>query len=269
MTRGILYWFCGVRYAERLVVSAFSLRRHWDGPIHVVCTDDDCEAICARMHGDARIRSGYSRVEMTRFKRHSMYVNKTLLPTWSPFDQTVFLDGDTVVAGPIDELFEPRVAITRFGEWQSKGGTMSKRIGRWRGISPAVDALVAKQLASKHPAINTGVVGWHRGTAELAVWHQLAVAGHARDMTDELAMQLLQTEIPGLKVFDDRFNCSPIYGSHQGDARVWHFHGDKHLRRDVGRRIWQPVFDEARAANVAGLGEWAGKYDKHVRKLAA
>ncbi len=261
--RGIIYLFCGIGFAERMIVSLWTVRQHWTGPVTVFVTDDDCEAILKKA---PELQLDLRRVDAAKVRRHSAYLTKTLLPTWTPYERSVFLDGDTIVVGSVEPLFESPLAISHFAGWVSQGSRMAKRINSWRGLSPAIDALVEDQLAESYPAINTGVFGFHREFPYLGQWHAITQAGAGKHMTDELAMQLLQSAMPAdaYRVFDDRYNCSPLYGQHRDDVRVWHFHGNKHVRNAAGLALWGPAFESARAANVGGLADWAGKYDRTV-----
>jgi hypothetical protein len=142
---------------------------------------------------------------------------------------------------------------------------MSKRIAGCRGSSPAIDALVDKQLAKSYPAINTGVIGWHRGFAGMALWAAVSLALGKRFIVDELAMQVVSQEFgDDCRIFDCRWNASPTYSGDTADVRIWHFHGDRFLRKDEGRERWEPKFRECLAANPGGWASWAGTYDKWV-----
>lgn len=266
---GLVYWFCGMRHAERFVVSLYSAMKQWDEygarGIAAVVTSDETEA-CAKATGVTTIRV------TPPPSKHSAYVGKTRLPDWVPYDRVVYLDADTIVCGSLDPLLEAPLTVTQFAEWQSLGRRIGGRIQWYRQVkdSPRIQAMVDAQLAKSWPAINTGVMGWRRGGEWVAEWQGIADAGASCvNMTDEIAMQLLFPGVDGHKVMDDRFNCSPIYGVHKSQAVVWHFHGDKHLRSAEGRVLWEPAFREAYNANFGGLQEWAGKYDPWVRTLLA
>lgn len=267
--KGIVYLFSGVGFAERIVVSIHSLRRHYAGPIAVMATDDDCEGVVRRL---SPLAVECIRVDKAAYRRNAAYATKPRLPVSSPFERSLFIDGDTIIVNDpsplVDELTgQVELVITNFGGWHSQGGRMSKRIKAWRGLSPGIDGLVADQLSRQWPAINTGVFAWRKGWQYARIWTGVTETGSPRHMADELAMQLCQSlmETESFRVVDDRWNCSPIYGEHREEAVVWHFHGNKHLRKDVGRALWIPAFEAARAENVAGLAEWAGQYDRTVR----
>jgi hypothetical protein len=111
----------------------------------------------------------------------------------------------------------------------------------------------------------------------LAEWHAITQAGLGKIWSDELAMQLLTSSMTDaansdqskVKIFDDRYNHSVIYGRHPEDVRIWHCHGDKHVRKEAGRKIWWPVFEEVCRLNVGGIVDWAGQYDKRLRRHMA
>jgi len=267
MSKGVVYFFCGLPAAERLVVSLWTLRKHYTGPITIGLTTDEERAIIT----PAADRLGADLLNVQKMgNRNAHYLSKTTVPSWTPYENTVYIDADTVVVGPIDDLFGHKLAITAFAEWVSTGRRMSGRCLKWKGLSPYIDALVARQVAPKataddeYPAINTGVFSFARGNEQLAIWHHVALAGVGLFMTDELAMQLVFPDMD-CTVLADKYNCSPWLGLHRGEAVIWHCHGKKHLRKPEGRAVWLPAFEEAMGEKVGRLNRWAGKYDKYVR----
>jgi len=217
-----------------------------------------------------------------------------MVPTWTPYEESIFIDGDTVVVGSLDELFGHPWTVTHFSDWQTFGRVITGRINKWRGLTPAIDELIEVQLrgmtvtkreAKKikkrglqvlrdgdeylagFPALNTGVFAFQKGYHGLAWWNQVTIAGAGRHWTDEIAAQLIYSHLPECRLLDDRFNCSPIYGIHKEDVRVWHTHGSKHMRRAQGKKVWIPAYWDAYNANVGGIQKWAGDHDKRVNPL--
>ena len=271
MSQGIVYFFCGLPAAERLVVSLWTLRKHYNGAAVIGLTTEEEEKIIspAAKQLDAQLM----RVPKLGNK-HAHYLSKSYIPTWTPFDDTLFLDADTIIVAPLDELFGHRLAITQFADWISTGPRMSGRCLKWKGISLYLDALIARQVKPKpnrdeeYPAINTGVFAFAKRNEQLSLWHAVTAAGAGLFMTDELAMQLIFPDLDCV-VLDDSWNVSPLYGIHREEARIWHFHGKKHLRKDACRAIWLPVFEEVMREKVGRINRWAGKYDKYVRAYLA
>ena len=269
MSKGIVYLFVGSPgYSERIAVSLFTLRHHWNGPI-LLMLDNKTKAMGKQIASDCRILADCMVVELYTGCRHAHFVTKTLTTKWTPYTQTILLDGDTTIHGNLDYLFDADLSITQFSNWQSQGNIISGRLRRWLGRSPEIDALVEQQLKYSWPAINTGVVGFRKGCSQARAWRELTVAGAGTHWTDELAMQLLTGAMAPdqYRLLDDSWNCSPIYGVHRNSVKIWHFHGKKHVRKPQGRQLWEPIFREALAADIGGMREWAGRYDSWVGKL--
>ena len=120
MSEGVLYLFCGMGAAERLVVSIHTLRQHYDGEVTVACTGEPERELVASM-GPLEVKS-LSAPKIGQ--RNGHYVTKSTMPKWSPYDTTVFLDADTIVCKPIDRLFEESrkgLVLTQFCTWISTG----------------------------------------------------------------------------------------------------------------------------------------------------
>lgn len=267
MKSGVLYYHAGRGFATRLAVSLHSLRQHYRGPVAIM-TDATAKALSERI-GSA-LGATVIEIEPPKMRRHGHYLAKTQLWRHTPFERSLFLDADTVVAGPIDELLQidGRVVITHFADWYSTGRKMSARIRGFSGVTPMIDQLVQASTTIKFPAINTGVVRFDRDFDGLEQWEAITAAVSPRFIADEIAMQVV---FPlwgrNCVVVDDRWNCSPIFGTHKAEAKISHFHGDKHLRKG-GQEIWGPAYRAACEADVAGLREWAAAEDRWVRELS-
>ena len=267
MDRGIIYLLAGDSYAELFCTSLWSLRTHgaYNGPVTVFAIDGQAGSIAHEIAEDKRLSLDVRVIDPVRVKRHQSYVTKPQLTRETPYKRTVFLDADTIVQGPLDELFLPQLAITQFCAWVSTGKIVGGRIRQWLGISPMLDALVERAVAFHYPAINTGVFGFHKDFGGLPAWRSVTRQGAKRSFTDELAMQLLFPDWPDCQVLDDRFNKSVKFGSNLDQARVLHFHGRKHVRWDPGWEMWRPWFEAARVADAGGMLRWGGRRDPGVR----
>ena len=298
-SKGVVYMLTGTSCAERLAVSLFTLRKHWDGPVTVMVDSDEDAKVAALIAADDR--AGIDVQPFVRKDvqwRHQAYVQKTLVPALTPYDRTAFFDADTAIVGDFSKLFNYDWVITSYSDWQSKGRRIANRCGWWYGRGDSrlqIDEMVDRVLADEvvvaedgtgkvawrlaaagevvrttgYPAVNTGVVGFVKGCPLGDRWHKMTCAGEGTHMTDEIAMQLLYPFATECEVamLDDRFNHSPTYGKHPDDIRIIHFHGQKHLKKQPGRSVWEPLLREAMAANFGGLRDWAGTWDKWVRAL--
>lgn len=100
--RGYLTMATGdVAFLEMAVDMALSLREHTDHPIAVACDDTLLEVAS----------TGYPGVfdDVVRVPDHFLAgrVRKYGSAAASPFDETVFIDADCIVLGPLDHLFAP------------------------------------------------------------------------------------------------------------------------------------------------------------------
>jgi len=262
MTHGVVYLLHGMGAAERLAVSVYSLRNHWCGSITIL-TGDAAERAIAR-----RIANGFNcRVLLIQDMPDNAMLAKTRIPEWTPYGETLYLDADTVVVGAVDELFDYALTLTQEGCWVSTGKRVGKWIRSWRDKIEDHDCLewLEIQLAHSWPAINTGVFAFRRDNHHLDTWRKIAEQCPDMMMVDQLAMQIATSVIP-YRLLDDRFNHSPTHGMAMEDIRVHHFHGRKHCRSRRVHPVWEKAFAEAMEANIGGLQEWAGKYDRDVAR---
>lgn len=294
--RGVIYQLSGTRHAPVLLVSLATLRRHWEGAVTIMVADPSADKLARKIAAphDADVKEFQALPG-----RNGAYVNKTRLWRFAPYRKCVFLDADTLVVGKIDEVFPEGVEFvtTSFGDWTSNGACpVPKRIKKWQRFAPH---LVADQLAQTYPALNTGVFGFSTKPAcdAMEAWEQLTQKNPSF-MCDEIAAQLLVWKFPH-RILDDRFNCSPLFGSaptpgpreameawgdekwarasrerrrHEGvirgygDVRVWHAHGRKHLLEPI-RSLWWPEFERLLEENVAGVREWMPAGDNRLAEF--
>lgn len=307
MTQGVCYFLCGgppkckwKRYVSMIVVSLHSLRQWYDGRVCVLIDRDIFKAV--HDSGCLQFAMGndsiwYDTIGLTPVPRHAAYVTKSSLWRHSPYDQTVLLDADTIVTGDIGELFFPSIGVTKFAAWNTQGKIVGGRLHQWNEIE-GCSCLVKRATDDIWPALNTGVVSWHRDCVFLRHWEKLTQKGWPCSFTDELAMQLLlpdmfQFDENGMpkssrgyindsrqvitakdnepRLFSDRYNCSPSFGVNRDDARIWHYHG----RRMVPGRgkldcaaMYRPHLLSALEANAGGIRDWLKETDPALWDLA-
>ncbi len=265
MTQGVLYLICGPKVAERLVVSVWSLRRFWSGPVTVLCSTDAERDLLAPMAKDLNV--DLQRIDAEE-SPHAAYLAKSRLHDWTPYDDNVFIDADTLVVGEIDDLFGQPLTLTPNADWVTTGKRMSRWLKQWYTLgSVTIDTLVDTQLAAAHPAINIGVFAFQKDNPNLPDWHWLTQQFPESPLPEQIAMQLLSGIIMH-RIRDERFNRLAVVGHAVDDIRIWHFHGLRHCSAQTNcREIWIPAFREAIARNVGNLQEWAGQYDRQVRRI--
>jgi len=264
--QGIVYLLCGMKAAERLVVSIHTLRNHWDGSIAILTTTKEEQQLARRIASDLSCQ-----VLLIQELGNRAMLAKTFIPDYTPYEETLFLDADTVVIGRMDEMFGYPLTLTQFAKWVSNKRFTEKWIRQWKEHVKREDFLdmIQMQLDHPYPALNTGVFAFRRDNANLVLWKTLAGLFPTAKMIDQTAMQILTSTIPH-RIMDDRFNNSAIHGHETVDVRLIHFHGGKrHCSDNEYAMVWKESFRKAIEANVGGLKEWAGTYDRRVRKLLA
>ena len=249
MTTGVFYLLTGPAHGPRLVVSLWSLRRHYRGPVTVYTTNPESHRIGERCSGDELLQVDHRTARLSSRSRNASFLTKLDLLADVPYEEAVYLDADTLVSGQIDPLFtaaqDSGFAATQFADWMTSGRTIRRRIEAWRTIQQtqfdsAWLARLIDQATQPSPAVNGGVFAFRRNSELLPAWRTLAYAGWETFICDEIALQLLLGQFTH-KILDCRFNCSPIYAKRRSDVRIWHFHGEKHVGASACRQLWWPA----------------------------
>ncbi|MCG8648751.1 MAG: hypothetical protein MI861_02900 [Pirellulales bacterium] len=264
MKLGVAYLLTNADYAARVVVSIDSLRRWYDGPIMLVTTQPSAHELGRRFQNDARLRVSLKELSFDHPTKNFAYLTKTSLFDHSPFDVTVFLDADTLVADDPDEFLRAArgsvLTVTCHANWQTTDTHRRKLLSGWRNIHGAprfrerVNRLVDFADRVPLPAINSGVFAISRHTSLLKDWQQLAAAGKECPIPDELALQLLLPEYE-FQIFGSQYNASPA--TPPPDVKIWHFLGRNHLTEPAARAIWLPAYRDCFRRNVAAMAEWS------------
>jgi hypothetical protein len=273
---GVLYMLNGDKHANHLVVSLYSLRKSgYRGAVAIAAGDEAGRRVASLCRADSRL-GPIVIVEWNCPTRRThgngiQYANKTQMHTLTPFGRTVFLDADTLVVGPAESddsspsladmlPDHEQVRLTRFARWTSQD--IAGRIEPWREVRPRE---VAVQLARAYPAINTGVVGFARTSHRFMDEWRRATLQRVGFICDEIAAQLIFPDFPHV-VLSDRWNASPVYSNpidyNAGKVIVWHGHGFKFHKKEVGRAIWRPWYEEAIGQNLADIATWTNNVPK-------
>jgi len=236
---GVLYYNHGTQCLVRLAVSMLSLRDHYEGSVAIAAEGNPPEwfkAIAAEFGATivpAPISHEYGLVKKSRVHRVS------------PFEFTLFLDADTIVRGPIDEIFykiiQTGLVVTQFNDWGTGRGRMKRRIQQWESKYPKL----CEKAYEYGKAINTGIFGYAKKNEALEDYHEttlagLKIPGMSRKTLDEVAMQLIVTKYPHA-IMDGSWNTGCVHGD-PATARIIHYHGHKHCRDGAAGDIWKREF---------------------------
>jgi hypothetical protein len=265
---GVIYLLTDIQLAARLVVSLYSLRRWYGGPITVFTTRPDSHAIGSRCALDHHLRVRQERCsERPGVGYTSSYLTKTLILEQSPYRTNLFLDADTIVNGDLSDVFAearsvPLVA-TNFCGWSTMNEPTFRYLQRWRALQEGIVGrrfAIKKridQLTSNHyPSINSGVFAFRRVPRMLRRWDALTLAAKDLPNPDEIALQLMLLETDH-RILGHQYNCHPHAWHNAFEPRIWHFAGRSHLAKGRCERIWLPLYNECQRAGVAGIGDWS------------
>ena len=261
---GVAYCVGG-SFSVRLVVSLWTLRRFWTGPVALFSLSSTSEQRANLLAADARVNVQHAGRLALPAGRNATLAAKTMLTVYSPFERTLFLDADTIVTGPLDELIHdsaPLVA-TRHRDWPTRHPQLTSHFGEWRNLADDVKSKIDRSLALDGPAINTGVFGFRRDYLPAGLWRDLAHRGADLPATDEVALQLLLPDLSEAKIVGEEWNYTihPDRDSAEiarPDVRVVHFNQGSHAGA-AGQAFWLPPLLEAWRANVGGVRDW-GEY---------
>lgn len=264
--RGIIYFNRGTKCRIRLLVSLYSLRKHYAGPVAVLIDSGDDEWFVSELlRLDAQI------VDIPRGDNAALAAKSTMWK-WTPFATSLFLDADTLVmADPsplFDEIEKTGIMTYHFADWSTTGRKISKRIRAWK---PATSEHDVNQALAYGPAVNTGIHGYVRGHPFLADWESLTHRGYAKNCTrrlvDELAWQMLLHRHP-CTVVGPEWGASVKFWD-VGSAKIIHYHGSKHTLDLPACDPWKQTYREYRDGSPAAveLGKAGG--DRRFRRWLA
>lgn len=239
INRGIIYYNKGEKCVKRLLVSLYSLRKVYGGDICVLHEGTPCEELvnfCEKMY--------VSIDQISEFDRSAL-VTKAFLSDYTPFEQNIFIDADTIVFKDPSILFDYfdnyEFIATRFADWKSDGGTISNRIKKYKDY---VDNKIIEDAVHYGPAINTGVFGFIKGAKILEKWQEMTILGYNNNLSqipDELGCQLVVPQHSEAVVIE-KWNESVKFSEVNEDTGILHFHGRKHCGDRKNNNYWKEVY---------------------------
>ena len=266
-TKGVVYFNRSTPCLARLIVSLNSLRKHYQGPVTLFLEGDYPPELVESFRKEFNIDIIFDNNPDT-----TTYVRAVEICRKTPYDLTCWIDADTLIVGPIDEMIEAAngydIAIPHFALWRSDGPMISARIRDYESVVPDY---IAPAIAYG-PAINCGVYSFTKNTPFLEEWNWLAKQGEKVKtwdkkknrwntgifIPDEKACQVL---IPRCltKIMPAKFNVSVIHDPNTEDKRIIHYHGRKHGFDVPLAHLWQEAFCECLERNLCNICTWTHK----------
>jgi hypothetical protein len=242
MTQGVVYYNQGTKCVVRMLVSLYTLRKVYSGPVTLITNGPQPEKFLELMK---RFNIDVLPIELKE-QLHPLVV-KSMLWRFTPYDLTMFIDADTAILKPIEEYFpmiEKHTFCTgNFANWRSNGGIIGRRVARLAQISSQ------EMVAAAHnygPAVNTGVHGYTKDAPMLEEWEQMTRKAFSEGLSgipDEVACQLLLPKYPHW-VAPVEWGVSVRYGILDDNTIIVHYHGRKHTGDYPACALWKKAYHD-------------------------
>jgi lipopolysaccharide biosynthesis glycosyltransferase len=254
---GYLYIVGGLEHAVLAAVSAFSLRRHANEPIHMACWDEAAYEALSPIAGDignctlSRFDSSITGQE--GLKRYTL--DRSRMCDLSPFDRTVSFDADTLITGNIDRLWPDNssneIVFTADLTGMPYHGSHIKDALR-HGLTAWLQRQYGRQ--KYYPVVNTGVIGFSKTSTPFFTHWKRRMRGRPR--SNDQIIRIFYSLYSHV-LLDSRYNCIPTCGNvdckaspcDPSDVRVWHFpHYAKRYGYEWAYKLWWPAYDQLLAS---------------------
>lgn len=260
---GVVYYNVGNKMLVRLAVSIHSLRKVYNGNVSILASEDSKDS-CFQIANEYGVD-----VRDANFEDHgknTAYLNSCLSHTVTPYDNTLWIDSDSLIFKDFSEVFgeieKNDFVIAQFHNWTSNRGHIRKRILEWKKIYPEM----MDKAINFGPGINCGVYGFNKESKLMKDWYQKALPGIKNFIPDEVCCQIMLPFYTHSVISND-YNTSCKYDVVTDTTKIVHYHGRKHCRiSDSGEylnnsRYWYNTFDEIRDK------EYVEKHIKSDRQL--
>jgi len=258
---GILYLNAGHKMLPRLLVSIHSLRKVYHGEITILIMGDYGEEYAKK------IADKYSlsiiRINSDLKIRRDYWFEKSRLHLYTPYNNSIFLDSDTIVVQNFDELFnqidEHDFVACQFAQWRSSGRTIGKRLRQW--ISTDKE-LVEHTINANIPSVNVGVYGFKKDAELMKHWFDITIKHPNASLPEESTCHLLLTQYKST-IVSGKYNCSCKHDDPTtSDTKIIHYHGRKHCSLDhdlnlkYNGNIWVDNWKEVYINNICDIQNW-------------
>jgi hypothetical protein len=252
--RGVLYFVANEPiFAERMLLSIYSLRKHYSGPVTIFCTANLGD-LSSRIGTDERLMADISSLPIDAPSFFDACRTKATLTTCLPYEKNIFFDSDTTIHGDIDELFPQKdeIVLTPIHNFYSDDPKCKPTFDRWRQFCPE---LVRHLESERVLLINAGVIGMPRESSLYAAWR--ALMDRNTDINspwpEEVGLWLLRPHHKH-RLAHHKYNFWPGFGGARS-ATVVHYHNGSQTAPDYAE-LFNALRQEILDANIAGINQW-------------
>lgn len=267
MSSAVQYLLSGPAHLPYLIVSLYTLRQHYQGPIRVAAYEQSYD-IVRQIAADKRLGIEPEAWIPTYTGKNSQFLNKILLCQRRNYELRVYLDADVSVHGSIEPLFQladnHSMVATQFNQWTSTGGTIARRIGALLKF-PKIPRDAVQELLNnghKYPSPNGGIFAVHSDSPVLPKWFEYSWEAKSVFICDEAVLHILQllfTESDYYIHLGGRFNCSWKWQHEVEQPVIRHFHGNSAVRRNKypeAVEFWYSLYRECLEENIGFVQDW-------------
>lgn len=265
---GVIMYNYGTEYMIRSLVSLISLKKWWDGNITVFVENSPDE------YFNCLNELGVNIQKIEDSKEDDIRLKKIEICSRTPYENTLWVDADTLVCGDINEMFAYLGAgcdmvLTEYG--YSPIGSMKiamKRNSYFNEISSDKHKDKIINTAIDSSAVRGGVLSFKNKQEIFEDWMSFSKSGFEKNIYhfDEVGLQLLSNIYGSICKVSCKFNYQVNKLSiPQDDIRILHYQRSRHLMNTGHCRCWKIIFEDMLKENVANIKSLAKFSDKMLK----
>ena len=161
MSNGIIFFNQGLKCLPRLITSLNSLKKVYSGNISIISVGNDSNGYVKDIANYFQIDCKLLENTEISSLKHSAFFEKSRQHLYTPYDNTIFLDSDTIVLKDISELFpeieKHHFIVPQFANWKTSKGIIQSRLKEYYEWYPE---LIDECIRRNGPSVNVGVFGF-------------------------------------------------------------------------------------------------------------
>lgn len=259
---GILYFNAGTKLLPRLLVSLYTLQKFNNQHISIISIYDKISYKYCKLISEY-FQIPIILIDQTLFIKHYYWFEKSRLHLYTPYENTLFIDSDTIILDNFNELFSlissKDFIVPQFSNWITSGQRIRSRLSQWKDTNPE---LVEKTIRSRSPSINVGVFGFNKKSELMHNWFDFTITHPNANLPEETSCHLLLQKYSG-SVVSNIYNSSCKFDKPlEIGAKILHYHGRKHCLLDISNKpkynseLWINNWLHIYKNNICNIQSW-------------